>query len=125
MYKYNGTRENMMQTHFEGRELLAFINDTSLVAPRQFDIVGLSIYCGFIALCISFVLYKLVFVKSLRRKKTGDPLLCGAVRWAAASGDVKTLDELSLAPEFDVNSAIDGFTALHAAVIGGKRGTNE
>ena len=102
---------------------MAFINDTSLVVPRQVDIGGVCIYVGFIILFVTYALYKLFLVKQWRLRKEGDPLLKGAVRWAAAAGDLKTLNDLSLAPEFDVESELDGFTALHAAVIGGKRGT--
>jgi hypothetical protein len=63
-----------------------------------------------------------LLVITWRRRREGDPLLKGAVRWAAAAGDLDTLNALSFAPEFDVDSELDGFTALHAAAISGKRG---
>jgi hypothetical protein len=103
-------------------EIKAYINDTSLIVPRQFDVGGVCIYAGFILLCLAYAIYKVVFVKQLRLRKEGDPLLKGAVRWAAAAGDVATLNDLSLAPNFDVDSDLDGFTALHAAAVAGKRG---
>jgi hypothetical protein len=91
------------------------------ILPKQVDIVGLSIYGGVILISVIYVIYT-KSVKAYRRKKNGDPNLQGAVRWAAAAGDLEALDTLSLAPEFDVESALGGFTALHAAVIGGQRG---
>ena len=39
------------------------------------------------------------------------------LRWAAAAGDLETLDALYLAPGFDVESELDGFTALHASIL--------
>ena len=62
-------------------------------------------------------------VKLWRRRKYGDPNLKGAIRWAAAAGDLETLAALSLAPEFDAEASLDGFSALHAACIAGQRGT--
>lgn len=100
----------------------AFINDTSLVVPRQFDIGGVCVYVGFIILSLTYVLYKIVLAKELRLRRHGEPLLKGAVRWAAAAGDLNILNDLSFAPGFDVESDLDGFTALHAAAVGGKRG---
>jgi hypothetical protein len=91
------------------------------ILPKQVDIVGLSVYGGAIAICLIYLIYT-ELLKWWRRRKHGDPCLKGAVRWAAAAGDREALDALSLAPEFDVESALDGFTALHAAVIGGHRG---
>ncbi|KAL4522921.1 hypothetical protein Ndes2526B_g07741 [Nannochloris sp. 'desiccata'] len=99
----------------------AFINDTSLVVPRQFDIGGVCVYVGFIILSLTYVLYKIVLAKELRLRRHGEPLLKGAVRWAAAAGDLNILNDLSFAPGFDVESDLDGFTALHAAAVGGKR----
>jgi hypothetical protein len=92
-----------------------------LILPKEVDIVGISIYGGVIVICILFVAYTELF-KCYKRRKYGDPILAGATRWAAAAGDLGTLAALSLAPKFDINSALDGFTALHAAVIGGHRG---
>ena len=100
----------------------AFINDTSLVVPRQVDIGGICVYAGFILLCVAYVIYNIVLVKQLRVRREGDPLLKGAVRWAAAAGDLESLNNLSFAPKFDVESELDGFTALHGAAISGKRG---
>jgi len=101
----------------------AFINDTSLVVPEQFDIGGVCVYAGFIILCLIYVLSELVLVKQRKLRRDGEPLLKGAVRWAAAAGDLNILNNLSFAPAFDVESDLDGFTALHAAAVGGKRGT--
>lgn len=100
----------------------AFIDDTSLVVPQQFDIGGGCVYVGFIIICLTYVLYKLVLVKQSKLRRDGDPLLKGAVRWAAAAGDLQILNDLSFAPAFDVDSELNGFNALHAAAVAGKRG---
>jgi hypothetical protein len=91
------------------------------ILPKQVDIVGLSVYGGLILMTILYITYT-KSVKWWRRRKHGDPNLKGAVRWAAAAGDLEALEALSLAPEFDIESDLDGFTALHAATIGGRRG---
>ena len=91
------------------------------ILPKEVDIVGLSVYGGFIVLTLLCVAFTGV-QKWWSRRKHGDPILKGAVRWAAAAGDLEALNALSFAPGFDVESAIEGFTALHAAVIGGHRG---
>jgi hypothetical protein len=91
------------------------------ILPKEVDIVGLSIFGGVILLAVIYLTYTKL-IKAWRRRKHGDPNLKGVVRWAAAAGDREALDALSLAPEFDIESALDGFTALHAAVIGGHRG---
>ena len=99
----------------------SFISGQEVILPKQVDIVGLSVYGGVIALSLLYVSYYIVQKWWIRRKH-GDPILKGAVRWAAAAGDLDTLDALSLAPKFDVESSLDGFTALHAAAIGGHQG---
>ncbi|KAL4546936.1 hypothetical protein Ndes2526B_g07738 [Nannochloris sp. 'desiccata'] len=90
------------------------------ILPKQVDFIGLSVYGGTIVLCLLCLVYT-ELLKAWRRRRHGDPILKGAVRWAAAAGDLEALDALSLAPQFDIESALDGFTALHAAAIGGHR----
>ncbi|KAL4527944.1 hypothetical protein Ndes2526B_g07735 [Nannochloris sp. 'desiccata'] len=90
------------------------------ILPKQVDFIGLSLYGGTIVLCLLCLVYT-ELLKAWRRRRHGDPILKGAVRWAAAAGDLEALDALSLAPQFDIESALDGFTALHAAAIGGHR----
>ena len=92
------------------------------VYPRKLDIIGVSVYAGFLLLVFGYAAFNLFLRKWWRRRRQGDPTFKGAVRWAAAAGDLKALDALSLSPKFEVESALDGFTALHAAVIGGRRG---
>jgi hypothetical protein len=98
-----------------------YYNNDNRILPKEVDIIGLSVYGGIIVLAILYVVYTQA-IKLWRRRNYGDPILKGALRWAAAAGDLKTLEDLSLAPEFEVESATDGFTALHAAVVSGKRG---
>ena len=101
---------------------MAYIADTQKITPREADIAGISIFVGFLVLVFIYAGYNLFIKKWWRCRRDGDPLLKGTVRWAAAAGDLQTLEAISLNPRFDVESAIDGYTALHAAVVGGHRG---
>ena len=92
------------------------------IYPKEFDLIGVSIYGGFITIVCLLSLYYLGLKKWWRKRRQGDPVFKGAVRWAAAAGDLNALDALSLSPKFEVESALDGFTALHAAVVAGHRG---
>ena len=51
-----------------------------------------------------------------------DTLAAGAFRLAAAKNDLPTLDVLQHVPHFDINVAMVGFTALHAAAVRGHAG---
>ena len=92
------------------------------VYPKEFDIIGVSVYGGFLVIVIAYFTFNLFLRKWWRRWRRGDPVFKGAVRWAAAAGDVRALEALYVSPKFDTESAIEGYTALHAAVIGGHRG---
>ena len=110
--------------HFSanGRRLAAFVEDQVTVVPREFDIGGVIVYATFLALVFLYAAYNLWLKKWWRLRRYGDPFLKGTVRWAAAAGDLQNLQTLSLAPGFEVESELDGFTALHAAAIGGHKG---
>jgi len=92
-----------------------------LIPPKPgVDWVGLGVLLGYVLFWAIYMAYHALKKRRARRK--GNTLLRGAVRLAAAKGDLAALEALSHAPGFDVNSAEDGFTALHAACIQGRRG---
>ena len=86
--------------------------------PPPFDFPSVYILVGLVGVTLLYL--SLVVFRSIRH--SSDTLLAGATRWAAAAGDVETLNKLSLSPDFDVEAPLAGFTALAAASVAGHRG---
>jgi len=92
-----------------------------LIPPKPgADWVGLAVLLGYVLLWVAYMAYHAL--QKRRARQRTNTLLYGAVRYAAARGDLAALEALSHAPGFDVNSADGGFIALHAACIQGHKG---
>jgi hypothetical protein len=88
--------------------------------PVDLDLLGVCIFAGVVGFTILAVI--VCYFKTQVSAAAFDNPLFGAIRLAAAKGDIKSLQMLSFAPRFDVNAQLLKFTALHAAACGGQRG---
>ena len=87
--------------------------------PATFDFIGIYILCGLVA---STLIFSAAVLINRSGRKAIETSLRGAIRWAAAAGNIEQLNKLFNCPYFDVESSFDGFTALAAASVNGQRG---
>lgn len=74
------------------------------------------------ALCLVSGVYLLWSSAKWRARRGHSACCAGATRLAAARGLVQRLESLSVLPEFEVEAALNGFTALSAAAAQGRAG---
>lgn len=73
----------------------------------------------FLFLLLCTVLFVLARRQQRARRKLSD-IHAGALRFAAAQGNLEVMEEIARKDRFDVDASVLGFTALHAAVINGQ-----
>lgn len=93
----------------------------ALLGRLEIDVVGAGLLLGAFGAVAAALLYWAACRWAAQRRR----MRCaaaGALRLAAARGDLRSLELLSHCPHFDVDADVDGFTALLAAAVQGKDG---
>jgi Ankyrin repeats (3 copies) len=81
--------------------------------------VGPLVFITFIAVCFLIVLWA-TSVRWLKQRHRLKPSHSGALRYAAANGDIDALQLVASQRNFTADDDHDGFTALHAAAVCGQ-----
>lgn len=84
------------------------------------DVIGLATLLGILLCVIAYFLWCQAL--KLRNGRGHSRIAAGMFRLAAARGDLHSMACLTAVETFDVNAALAGFTALHAACVQGQQG---